>query len=75
MGAGNRIEHATATVVVIDTDTGLTGCGEFRPRDQGWRVDDAIRVVNATRELDYVVEQRCRTCAECSLGDPIENFS
>lgn len=74
-GAGNRIEHSTATVVVIDTDTGLTGCGKFTPCDQGWRVDDAIRVVNATRDLDYVVEQPCRTHAECSLGDPIEIFS
>ena len=30
-GAGNRIETAISNVVVIDTDSGLTGCGEFCP--------------------------------------------
>ena len=33
--------------------------------NQGWRVDDAIRVARATRDLDYIVEQPCRTYAEC----------
>ena len=30
-GAGNAIEVAHASVVVIDTDAGLQGCGEFTP--------------------------------------------
>ena len=30
-GAGNAIEVAQASVVVIDTDAGLQGCGEFTP--------------------------------------------
>ncbi|WP_259994599.1 hypothetical protein [Leisingera sp. M523] len=30
-GAGNAIETATASVVVIDTDAGLQGCGGFTP--------------------------------------------
>ena len=33
--------------------------------NQGWRVDDAIRVARATRDLEYILEQPCRTYAEC----------
>ena len=33
--------------------------------NQGWHVDEAVRVVRATRDLDYVLEQPCRTYAEC----------
>lgn len=33
--------------------------------NQGWRVDDAIRVANATRDLDYILEQPCHTYEEC----------
>ncbi|MEM1074656.1 MAG: enolase C-terminal domain-like protein [Pseudomonadota bacterium] len=33
--------------------------------NQGWRVDNAIRVARATRDLDYILEQPCRTYAEC----------
>ncbi|WP_171176946.1 mandelate racemase/muconate lactonizing enzyme family protein [Ruegeria sp. HKCCD8929] len=33
--------------------------------NQGWRVDDALRVARATRDLDYIFEQPCRTYAEC----------
>ena len=29
--------------------------------NQGWRVDNAIRVANATRDLDFILEQPCRT--------------
>lgn len=32
--------------------------------NQGWRVDEALRVVNATRGLDYILEQPCRTYEE-----------
>ena len=137
-GAGNAIEVAHASVVVIDTDAGLQGCGEFTPcgenymaahsegapmyrvapqkaadetlaemqrcradgykqfqikvggdwagdidrikagvallesgekamadANQGWRVDNAVRVARATRNLDYILEQPCRTYEEC----------
>ena len=30
-GAGNKIDVATASIVVVETDAGLTGCGEFTP--------------------------------------------
>ncbi len=33
--------------------------------NQGWRVDHAIRVARETRDLDYILEQPCRTYAEC----------
>ena len=33
--------------------------------NQGWRVDDAIRVARATKDLDYILEQPCRTYEEC----------
>jgi len=31
----------------------------------GWRVDDAIRVVNAVRDLDVYIEQPCRSYEHC----------
>ena len=72
-GAGNAIDAARASVVVIDTDAGVQGCGEFTPcgenymadANQGWRVDNAIRVARATADLDYILEQPCRTYEEC----------
>ncbi|MEM6670496.1 MAG: enolase C-terminal domain-like protein [Pseudomonadota bacterium] len=33
--------------------------------NQGWRVDDALRVARATKDLDYIFEQPCRTYEEC----------
>ncbi len=33
--------------------------------NQGWRVDDAIRVARATRDLEYILEQPCQTYEEC----------
>lgn len=33
--------------------------------NQGWRVDNAIRVARATRDLDCILEQPCRTYEEC----------
>lgn len=33
--------------------------------NQGWRVDDAVRVARATKDLDFILEQPCRTYEEC----------
>lgn len=33
--------------------------------NQGWRVDNAIRVARATKDLDYILEQPCQTYEEC----------
>ena len=33
--------------------------------NQGWRVDHAIRVARATSDLDFILEQPCRTYEEC----------
>lgn len=37
-GAGNAIETAKASVVVIDTDAGLQGCGEFTPCGENYMI-------------------------------------
>ena len=37
-GAGNTIETAIASVVVIDSDAGLQGCGEFTPCGENYMV-------------------------------------
>jgi len=39
--------------------------------NQGWRVDNAIRVANATRDLDYIFEQPCHTYEECQRVRPL----
>ncbi|KIC32174.1 mandelate racemase/muconate lactonizing enzyme family protein [Leisingera sp. ANG-S5] len=33
--------------------------------NQGWRVDNAIRVARATRDLDFILEQPCHSYDEC----------
>ncbi|WP_282091905.1 mandelate racemase/muconate lactonizing enzyme family protein [Epibacterium ulvae] len=33
--------------------------------NQGWRVDNAIRVARATQDLDFILEQPCKTYDEC----------
>ncbi len=38
--------------------------------NQGWRVDNAIRVARATRDLDYIFEQPCQTYEECQRVRP-----
>lgn len=55
-----------------DTDRIIAGVGLLEPGEkamadanQGWRVDNAIRVARATADLDYILEQPCKTYAEC----------
>ena len=43
----------------------LPGETAFADANQGWRVDHAVRVARATRDLDYVFEQPCQTYDEC----------
>ena len=33
--------------------------------NQGWRVDNAIRVAHATNDPDFILEQPCRSYEEC----------
>ncbi len=33
--------------------------------NQGWRVDNAIRLARATKDLDFILEQPCKTYEEC----------
>ncbi|WP_170762056.1 mandelate racemase/muconate lactonizing enzyme family protein [Ruegeria lacuscaerulensis] len=51
----------------IRTTVPLLNTGEKAMADanQGWRVDNAIRVARATRDLDFILEQPCRTYEEC----------
>lgn len=37
----------------------------FADANRGWRVDEAVRVARATRDLDYFLEQPCRSYEEC----------
>jgi L-alanine-DL-glutamate epimerase-like enolase superfamily enzyme len=54
------IDRIHATVPALKS-----GEKAFADANQGWRVDEAIRVARATRELDYFLEQPCRTYEEC----------
>ena len=56
----------------IRTTVPLLKPGEKAMADanQGWRVDNAIRVARATRDLDYIFEQPCRTYEECQQVRP-----
>ena len=37
----------------------------YADANQGWRVDEALQIARATRDLDYVMEQPCKTYEEC----------
>lgn len=54
------IERIRATVPLLKP-----GEKAMADANQGWRADNAIRVANATRDLDYILEQPCRTYEEC----------
>lgn len=57
----------TGDIDRIRTSVGLLRPGEKAMADanQGWRVDNAIRVARATADLDYILEQPCRSYEEC----------
>jgi len=56
-----------ADIETIQTVVPLLESGEkaYADANRGWRVDDALRVARATRDLDYVFEQPCRTYEAC----------
>lgn len=54
-GANNPIKTAMASVVVVDTDAG----------SRGRRVGNAIHVARAVKDLDFIMEQPCKTYEEC----------
>ncbi len=54
------IERIRATVSMLQP-----GEKAFADANQGWHVDEALRVAQATRDLDYVMEQPCQTYEEC----------
>ncbi|GAW35874.1 4-hydroxyproline betaine 2-epimerase [Roseovarius sp. A-2] len=54
------IDRITAGVALLET-----GEKAMADANQGWRVDNAIRVARATAGLDYILEQPCKTYEEC----------
>ena len=54
------IERIRQTVPLLDP-----GEKAMADANQGWRVDDAIRVARATAGLDFILEQPCKTYEEC----------
>ncbi|MDJ0628179.1 MAG: enolase C-terminal domain-like protein [Rhodobacter sp.] len=54
------IERIRATVPLLKP-----GEKAMADANQGWHVDEALRVARATRDLDYILEQPCRTYEEC----------
>ncbi|WP_210213427.1 mandelate racemase/muconate lactonizing enzyme family protein, partial [Mesorhizobium sp. M2A.F.Ca.ET.017.03.2.1] len=54
------IERIRATVPNL-----LPGEKAFADANQRWRVDEALSVGKATRDLDYIMEQPCQTYDEC----------
>ena len=48
-GDGNAIEIAKANVIVIDTDSGLQGCGEFTPCGENYMIAHSEGVVGVAR--------------------------
>lgn len=54
------IERIKATVPLLQA--GEIG---FADANQGWTVDEALRVARATGHLDYFLEQPCQTYEEC----------
>ncbi len=54
------IERIRTTVPLLEP-----GEKAMADANQGWRVDNAIRVARATRDLDFILEQPCRTYEEC----------
>ena len=59
------IERIRATVPLLKP-----GEKAMADANQGWRIDNAIRVARATRDLDYIFEQPCRTYEECQQVRP-----
>ncbi|MEM7292303.1 MAG: enolase C-terminal domain-like protein [Pseudomonadota bacterium] len=54
------IERIRATVGVLQP-----GEKALADANQGWRVDEALKVARATRYLDYLMEQPCHSYEEC----------
>lgn len=57
---GEDIDRIRTTVAALNP-----GEQAFADANQGWRVDEALRVAKATRDLDFFLEQPCQTYDEC----------
>ncbi|MDJ0828141.1 MAG: mandelate racemase/muconate lactonizing enzyme family protein [Rhodobacter sp.] len=57
---GTDIDRLRATVPLLEPGERI-----FADANQAWRVDEALQVARATQDLDYVLEQPCKTYEEC----------
>ena len=53
-GAGNAISTAISSVVVLETDSGLSGCGEFTPCGENYMVAHSEGVAAAAKLLAMI---------------------
>jgi len=54
-GPGNEISVADATVIVIDTDAGISGCGEFTPCGENYMIAHSGGIRGAAELLSKAV--------------------
>ncbi len=60
MNADHDIERIRATMAVLDP-----GEKAYADANQGWTVEEAVRVVRAVGDLPVMIEQPCHTYDEC----------
>jgi len=59
-GVTTDIERIRATMSILKP-----GENAYADANQGWTINEAIRVVRAVRDLDVMIEQPCQTYEEC----------
>jgi L-alanine-DL-glutamate epimerase-like enolase superfamily enzyme len=58
--AATDIERIRATMSVLDS-----GENAYADANQGWTINEAVKVVRAISDLDVMIEQPCQTYEEC----------
>ena len=58
--ANTDIERIRATMSILKP-----GENAFADANQGWTINEAVKVVRAVRDLDVMIEQPCQTYEEC----------
>lgn len=58
--AATDIERIRATMSILNP-----GENAYADANQGWTINEAVKVVRAVRDLDVMIEQPCQTYEEC----------
>ena len=58
--AASDIERIRATMSILKS-----GENAYADANQGWTINEAVKVVRAVRDLDVMIEQPCQTYEEC----------